>query len=73
MTAEHILHILDGQRCTCTPHDIGFNCRRALTPDALRREVTELIRIAFLSGFDPAAIGAAFTHALAQQTVEARK
>ena len=69
---EQILHSLDGQRCTCTLHDIGYNCRRALTPNCLHREVSDLVRVAFLSGFDAAAISSAFTSAIQQHAVEAK-
>lgn len=57
---EQILHGLDGQRCTCTLHDIGYNCRRALTPDAFRQEITDLIRVARLSGFSDGEINALY-------------
>lgn len=70
---ENILHGLDGQKCTCTVHDIGYNCRRALTSDSLHREVSELARVALLSGFDAATISAAFTSAIQQHAVEAVK
>ena len=63
---EHILHGLDGQKCTCTLHDIGYNCQRAWTRDSLRREAAELVRVAALSGFDASEIRSAFTVAVHQ-------
>lgn len=45
---EEILH---GDRCDCTLHDIGLNCRRALTRTSLDRELDELVHAAFHSGF----------------------
>ena len=57
---EQIIHSLDGQKCTCTLHDIGYNCRHALTSDCLHREMSELVRVARLSGFDAFAISTAF-------------
>lgn len=70
---EQIIHSLDGQKCTCTLHDIGYNCRRALSPDGLHREMSELVRVARLSGFDAAAIGDAFTSAIQPSAGEAQK
>ena len=70
---ENILHGLDGQKCMCTLHDIGYNCRRALTPDSLHRKVSDLVRVAFLSGFDVVAISAACTGAIKQHAVKGQK
>ena len=63
---ENILHGLDGQKCTCTLHDIGYNCQRALTADSLRGAMTELIRLARLSGIEDAVIVTSFTNVLSQ-------
>lgn len=49
--SETILH---GKSCDCTLHDIGLNCRRALTPEALRREIEDLVSVALRSGFKSA-------------------
>lgn len=70
---ETILHSLDGQACTCALHDIGYNCRRALTADSLNREVAELVRVAFLSGFVAEEITSTFQIAIYQHVVEGSK
>lgn len=70
---ETILHSLDGQPCTCTLHDIGYNCRRALTEDSLDRQVSELVRVAFLSGFDAEEINTSFQIAIYHRVVEGSK
>ena len=54
---EEILH---GDRCDCTIHDIGLNCRRSFTRVSLDHEVGELVRAAFRSGFSTVDIENAF-------------
>lgn len=58
--------ILHGTPCDCTLHDVGLNCRRALTEDSLRRELADLLDTAVHSGLSSAQIDSAWSAAIAK-------
>jgi hypothetical protein len=59
--------VVHGDPCDCTLHDMGLNCRRALTPEALRREMEEIVRVAIRSGFKPDDVRRALALVLAEE------
>ena len=71
--ATYTEEILHGDPCDCTLHDIGLNCRRALTRTSFDREVDELVQSALRSGFSVTDIEQTFMLAVARRCLEAKR